>query len=322
MLVNCVVYQDGMKVAEIATDQIHEYLRRPNAFVWVALHDPGAPEFEQMQREFGLHPLAIEDAQQGHQRPKIEEYGEAVFAVLHMIEPTDGQFDVGEVDIFAGPNYVLSMRSHAQKGFQEVRARCEREPELLRQGSGYVLYALMDAVVDRYFPILDRLEDELDAIEQRIFAPAGSPRSNIEALYELKQRLMIMKHAVAPLLEGVSALTGGRVPSLCAGLREYFRDVSDHLQRLNQTADSIRDTIATAISVNLSMITLQESETMKRLAAYAALVAVPTLIAGIYGMNFQHMPELSWSYGYELILLVMAALDGYLFYRLRKAKWL
>ena len=133
---------------------------------------------------------------------------------------------------------------------------------------------------------------------------------------------MIMKHAVAPLLEGVSTLTGGRVPSLCAGLREYFRDVSDHLQRLNQTADSIRDTIATAISVNLSMITLQESETMKRLAAYAALVAIPTLIAGIYGMNFQHMPELSWSYGYELILLVMAALDGYLFYRLRKAKWL
>src|SRR5262249_40566033 len=159
-------------------------------------------------------------------------------------------------------------------------------------------------------------------IEQRIFAPEGSPRSNIEALYALKERLMIMKHAVAPLLEGVSALTGGRVPSLCVGLREYFRDVADHLQRLNQTADSIRDTTATAISVNLSMITLQESETMKRLAAYAAFVAVPTLIAGIYGMNFHEMPELSWRYGYELILLVMAVLDGYLFYRLRKAKWL
>jgi magnesium transporter len=239
-----------------------------------------------------------------------------------MIEPTNGHFQVGEVAIFAGANYVLSMRSHAQKGFQEVRARCEREPELLRQGSGYVLYALIDAVVDRYFPILDRLEDELDAIEQQIFAPEGSPRANIEALYELKQRLMIMKHAVAPLLEGVSTLTGGRVPSMCAGMREYFRDISDHLQRLNQTADSIRDTIATAISVNLSMITLQENETMKRLAAYAALVAVPTMIAGIYGMNFQHMPELAWHYGYELTLLVMAALDGYLFYRLRKAKWL
>jgi len=322
MLINCVVYQDGKKIAEIAADQIHEYLRRPKTFVWVAVQDPAAPELEQMQQEFGLHPLAVEDAQRGHQRPKIEEYGDALFAVLQMIEPTNVQFQVGEVAIFAGANYVLSMRSHAQKGFQDVRARCEREPELLRQGWGYVLYALIDAVVDRYFPILDRLEDELDAIEQQIFAPEGSPRANIEALYELKQRLMIMKHAVAPLLEGVSALTGGRVPSMCAGMREYFRDISDHLLRLNQTADSIRDTIATAISVNLSMITLQENETMKRLAAYAALVAVPTLIAGIYGMNFQHMPELSWHYGYELTLLVMTALDGYLFYRLRKAKWL
>ncbi len=322
MLINCIVYQDGRKIAEIAPEEIHDYLRRPNAFVWVAVHDPAAPELQQLQKEFALHPLAVEDAQRGHQRPKIDEYGDALFAVLHMIEPVNGEFHVGEVAIFAGPNYVLSIRSHAEKGFQEVRARCEHEPELLRQGSGYVLYALMDAVVDRYFPLLDRLEDELDAVEQHLFAPEGSPRANIEALYELKQRLMIMKHAVAPLLEGVAALTGGRVPSLCAGMREYFRDVADHLQRLNQTADSIRETIATAISVNLSMITLQESETMKRLAAYAALVAVPTMIAGIYGMNFQHMPELSWRYGYQVALLVMAALDGYLFYRLRKARWL
>jgi magnesium transporter len=322
MLINCVVYQDGKKIAEIAADQIHEYLRRPKTFVWVAVQDPAAPELEQMQQEFGLHPLAVEDAQRGHQRPKIEEYGDALFAVLQMIEPTNGQFQVGEVAIFAGANYVLSMRSHAQKGFQDVRARCEREPELLRQGSGYVLYALIDAVVDRYFPILDRLEDELDAIEQQIFAPEGSPRANIEALYELKQRLMIMKHAVAPLLEGVSALTGGRVPSMCAGMREYFRDISDHLLRLNQTADSIRDTIATAISVNLSMITLQENETMKRLAAYAALVAVPTLIAGIYGMNFDVMPELRWQYGYPATLGVMAAVDLYVFYRFRRAGWL
>jgi magnesium transporter len=322
MLINCVVYQDGQKIAEIAIDAIHEYLRRPNAFVWVAVQDSAAPELDQLQQEFGLHPLAMEDARRGHQRPKIEEYGDSLFAVLHLIEPRAEQLQVGEVAIFTGPNYVLSVRSHAQKGFQEVRARCEREPELLRQGSGYVLYALMDAVVDRYFPILDQLENELDAIEQRIFAPRGSPRANIEALYELKQRLMVMKHAVAPLLEAVANLTGGRVPSLCAGMREYFRDISDHLQRLNQTIDSIRETLATAISVNLSMITLQESETMKRLAAYAALVAVPTLIAGIYGMNFKSMPELSWRYGYELTLVVMAVLDGYLFYRLRKAKWL
>jgi magnesium transporter len=271
---------------------------------------------------FGLHPLAVEDAQSEHQRPKIEEYGDSLFAILQMVEPANDEFRVGELAIFAGHNYVLSVRNLAQKGFQDVRARSEREPELLRQGPGYILYALIDAVVDRYFPIFELLEDELDAVEGRIFAPEGVPRKNIEDLYALKQRLMVMKHAVAPLLESISNLSGARVPTLCSGITVYFRDVYDHLQRLNQTADSIRDTIATAISVNLSMVTLQENETMKRLAAYAALLAVPTMIAGIYGMNFEHMPELKWRYGYELSLLVMTGLDIYLFFRFKRARWL
>jgi magnesium transporter len=322
MLVSCVVYQQGRKLAEISTSDIHEYLEDSNCFVWVALHDPSAAELDEMQHEFHLHPLAVEDARSGHQRPKIEEYGDCLFVVLHMVEPVQQEFRVGEVAVFTGPNYVLSVRSRAEKGFQEVRARCEHEPELLRQGSGYVLYAIMDAVVDRYFPILELLENDLDAIEQKIFQPESTPGANIAALYALKQRLLIMKHAVAPLLESVSNLSGARVPAICNGIREYFRDVLDHLQRLNQAADSIRDTVATAISVNLSMITLQENETMKRLAAYGALVAVPTMIAGIYGMNFKYMPELEWRYGYELALGAMVAIDGYLFYRLRRSKWL
>jgi magnesium transporter len=275
-----------------------------------------------MQAEFDLHPLAVEDARHGHQRPKIEEYGESLFAVLHIIEQRDGEFRVGELDVFVGQNYVLTVRSHAEQGFHEVRERCEREPELLRHGAGYVLYALLDAVVDRYFPILDELESDLERIEQRIFAADSSPRANIEALYDLKCRLGTIKHAVGPLLEGMSDLSGARVPAICASLREYFRDVYDHLLRLNQSIESIRDTVATAISVNLAMVSLQENETMKRLAAYAALVAVPTMIAGIYGMNFQHMPELDWKYGYGLTIVVMAVTDGYLFYKLRKAKWL
>jgi magnesium transporter len=202
-----------------------------------------------------------------------------------------------------------------------VRARAEREPDLLRNGSGYVLYALMDAVVDRYFPVIDQLEEELDTLEQNIFANTTA-RANIQALYELKQRLMVVKHAVAPLLDGISNLAGTRVPLMCAGMREYFRDVADHLLRLNGMVDSIRDTLATATAVNVSMITLQEGEVMKRLAAYGALVAVPTLIAGIYGMNFQYMPELHWRHGYGVTLGLMAVIDGYLFYRLRKANWL
>jgi magnesium transporter len=322
MLISCAAYQDGKKLGDIEIERISGYLQRPNCFVWVALHDPTAAELNDMQRVFGLHPLAVEDAQVGHERPKIEEYGDSLFAVLHMVEPNQGEFHVGELAIFAGHNYVLSVRNRAQKGFQDVRARCEREPELLRHGPGFILYALMDAVVDRYFPVLELLEDELDSIERRIFAPDGVPRENIEALYALKERLMIMKHAVAPLLEGVSNLSGARVPVLCVGTSLYFRDVYDHLQRLNQTAESIRDTVTTAISVNLSMVTLQENETMKRLAAYAALLAIPTMIAGIYGMNFEYMPELKWRYGYALSLLVMAGLDIFLFFRFKRARWL
>jgi len=225
------------------------------------------------------------------------------------------------VDIFVGRNYILSVRTGAQKGFQEVRTRCESEPELLSRGAGYVLYALMDAVVDRYFPILESIEAELERIEQQIFDNA-SPRSNIEALYTLKQKLMTIRHAVAPLLESVSSLAGARVPIACAGMQDYFRDIYDHLQRLNQTIESVRDSGSTAISVNLSLITLQENETMKSLAAYAALIAIPTLIAGIYGMNFAHMPEIGWRFGYPVALGLMAAIDGYLFWRFRKAKWL
>ena len=322
MLINCAAYEDGKKLGDIEPSQIGAYLKRPNCFVWVALHDATAAEIGEMQRAFRLHPLAVEDAQAGHERPKIEEYGDSLFAVLHVVEAAGTEFRVGELAIFAGVNYVLSVRNGAEKGFQDVRTRSEREPDLLRQGPGYILYALMDAAVDRYFPFLEMLEDELDAIERRIFAPEGVPRENIEALYELKQRLMVMKHAVAPLLEGISNLSGARVPTLCAGMAVYFRDVYDHLQRLNQAADSIRDTVATATSVNLSMVTLQENETMKRLAAYAALLAVPTMIAGIYGMNFEHMPELKWRYGYLFSLLVMAGIDVYLYFRFKRARWL
>ena len=321
MLISCVAYENGRKLADIEPGDIHRYLVKPDSFVWVALLEPDARSLELMQAEFNLHPLAVEDARHGHQRPKIEEYGDLLFAVLHMIEPADGELRVGEVAIFVGRNYILSVRSGAEKGFQEVRARAEQEPELLSRGPGYVLYALMDAVVDRYFPLLDALETELERIEEQIFAEV-SPRANIEALYGLKQKLMVFRHAVRPLLESLGDISGARVPVVCAGMREYFRDVSDHLQRLDQTIESIRETVSTAISVNLSMINLQENATMKRLAAYAALIAVPTMIVGVYGMNFEYMPELHWRYGYALVLGIMAAVDGYIFYRLRRSGWL
>jgi magnesium transporter len=321
MLVNSVAYRDGKKIADITRDEISTYLDRNDCIVWVAVRDPEPHELDLLEEEFKLHPLAIEDARHGHQRPKFEEYGDSLFFVMHMIEPDGDELRVGEVEVFVAKNYVLSVRSRSERNFADVRARCEREPELLQHGTGYILYALMDAVVDRYFPILDSIETQLENIEDRIFA-GTSPKANIEALYGIKQDLVTLKHATAPLLEAVGKLHGGRVPHLCAGLGDYFRDVSDHLGRINQSIDAARDMITTAISVNLSLITLQENEVTKRLAGYAALVAVPTLIAGIYGMNFDHMPELRWQWGYPLSLAAMVIIDGYLFWRFRKAKWL
>lgn len=321
MLVNCSAYEDGRKLADVPVDKISEYLRRPGCFVWVALYDAAASELEAMQREFDLHELAVDDARHGHERPKVEEYGDSLFVVLHTIELGPDGLSAGEVSIFVGRNYVVTVRSRTQRGFADVRARCEREPGLLRSGAGYVLYALMDAVVDRYFPVLDALESELESLEDQIFT-RGSGRASVEALYTLKQKLMTLKHAVGPLHEAAGKLYGGRVPEVCAGLQDYFRDVYDHLLRINQTIDSIRDMATTAMSVHLSLVTMQENETTKRLAAYAALVAVPTMIAGVYGMNFEQMPELRWAFGYPVALLVMAVIDGYLFWRFRRAGWL
>jgi len=321
MLVNCVAYQDGHKLADIPKDAISEYVKRPECFVWVALKDPTPEELEEMAREFDLHDLAVEDARHGHQRPKIEEYGNSLFCVLHVVELHGDDVEVGEIDIFVGPNYILSVRQRTQHGFGEVRARAEGEPELLKNGSGFVFYALMDNVVDRYFPVVDALEVELEKIEERIFA-GDSAKANIQALYALKHKGMVIRHAVEPLIEAVHKLYGGRVPQVCSGTQEYFRDVYDHLLRVSQQLDGLRDMVITAMQVNLSMISLSENEVTKRLAAYAALVAVPTMVAGIYGMNFKNMPELDWVFGYPMSIAIMIGIDAYLWVKFRRTGWL
>lgn len=321
MLINCVAYQEGKKLCSIPVEDISEYLKISDCFVWVALKDSNLEELAQMQHEFGLHELAVEDAQVGHQRPKIEEYGDSLFAVMHTVEMVDGEINIGEVDVFVGENYVLSTRNRTHQGFLGVRARCEREPHHLKQGPAFVFYALMDAVVDRYFPVVVALETELEIIEEQIFTK-GSQRANIERLYELKRKVTTLKHAVAPLMEAVSKLDGGRVPPIVSNTKDYFRDVHDHLYRINTSIDSIRDTISTAIQVNLSMVSIDESEVNKRLAAWAAIFAVATAFVGVWGMNFEHMPELKWKYGYPVSLVVVGIICSYLYYRFRKSGWL
>lgn len=321
MLINCVAYQDGNKLSDISIEEISDYLQRPNCFVWVALQDAEPAELEKMQQEFKLHELAVEDAQHGHQRPKIEEYADSLFAVVKTAEIIDKELHIGELDIFVGTNYVLSVRNRSRQGFLGVRARCEREPHQLRKGPAFVLYALMDAVVDRYFPVVEALENELETIEGKIF-DQGTQRSNIERLYELKRDVVMLKHIVEPLMEAVGKLYGGRVPILCESTRDYFRDIGDHLHRINGLADAIRETITTAIQVNLSMVTIEESEVNKRLAAWAAIFAVATAFFGLWGMNFRFMPELNWKYGYPVSIALVASVCGYLYYRFKKSGWL
>jgi magnesium transporter len=320
MLVNCAAYQEGKKLADIQVEDIKKYVSRPECFVWVALKDPGPGELSAMQKEFDLHELAVEDARHGHQRPKIEEYGDSLFAVLHNVQFAD-ELKVGEVDLFVGRNYLLSVRNQAEPGFREVRARCEREPELLKYGAGFVFYALIDAVVDRYFPVLDAIEDEFEKFEGQIFS-GKSLRANIEGLYYTRQKLTTLQHAVVPLLEAVGKLYGGRVPQVCSGLQDYYRDVYDHLVRISQGINSQRDTVTTAIQVSVAMITFAETEVTKRLAAWGALIAVPTFIASVYGMNFKNMPELDYTFGYPVVLGVMLAINVLLFWRFRLARWL
>ena len=323
MLISCVAYQEGRKLADIPVEDISEYVSHKDCFVWVALFEPTPGELDEMAQEFSLHPLAVEDARTGHQRPKIEEYGDSLFAVLHTVERDQktAEPSIGEVDVFVGPNYILSVRHRTRICFAAVRTRAEHEPELLRHGAGFVFYALIDNVVDRYFPVLDDLETRLEGAEEQLFTSTSSAKK-IENLYALKRELMTLKHMVSPLMEGVGKLYGGRVPQLCVGTQEYFRDVYDHLARINNSIDSIRDTLATAIQVNLGMINLSETEVTKKLAAWAAIIAIPTLIAGIYGMNFKNMPEYEWAFGYPIALGVMLGFDLVLYFWFKKIRWL
>ena len=321
MLINCSAYQEGKKIADMPVPDISDYLAMPNTFVWVALRDPSAEELKVMQEEFGLHELAVEDAMRGNQRPKVEEYADTLFVVVKTVEPAGDDYQVGEVDIFVGLNFVLSSRRGSSQDFLGVRARSEREPQLLKMGPSFVLYALLDAVVDRYFPLAEALESELEKIEERIFI-RGSQRRNIERLYSLKSKVLALRHAVTPLMEAVGKLYGGRVPAMFLGAEEYFRDVHDHVVRLNGILDNIRDTINTAIQVNLSMTAIEEGEVNKKLAAWAAIFATFTAFAGIWGMNFEFMPELKSPWGYPMALGLMFGCTGYMYWRFRKSGWL
>jgi magnesium transporter len=321
MLINCVAYQNGVKLADLAVEELSDYLDRNDCFVWVALRDTTDDELDQMQEEFRLHDLAVEDARHGHQRPKIEEYGDTLFVVMHLVVIDGAELSAGEISIFVERNFVLSIRNRSKQSFPGVRERCQRQPELLRLGSGFVFYALMDAVVDRYFPVIDDLESQLESIEERLFDKGGA-LANIAQLYELKRKVMILKHAVMPLMEATGKLYRGRVPPVCTSTQEYFRDVYDHLVRINSTIDAMRDTISTAIMVSQSTVSIEQNAINKQLAAWAAIYAIATVFTGIWGMNFRLMPELQWEYGYPVAMFIIIVVCGILYRHFKRSDWL
>lgn len=324
MVVNCAVYEDGRRVRNIPIEEISEVLTVPGQFVWVGLHEPDEPLLRQIQQEFGLHDLAVEDALRAHQRPKLEEYGDGLFVVLRTarLEPSgDGHIQLGETHVFAGPRYLVSIRHGASSPYGDVRNRCETTPHLLKKGPGFVLYALMDFIVDNYFPIVDQLEDRLDTIEEEIFS--GRPdRAAIEQVYELKRDLLAGKRAVSPLVDICNRLTRFDLATIPEDTRPYFRDVYDHTIRINEAVDTLRELVTSALEAKLSLISVEQSDITKQLAAWAAIIAVPTMIAGIYGMNFEFMPELRWRYGYLAAVAVMFGACGLLHWRFKRAGWL
>ena len=321
-VVKCASYTDeGQKVGDVPIEDVSEILKIPGQFVWIGLHEPDEALLRKIQEEFGLHDLAVEDAARAHQRPKLEEYGDSIFVVLRTVQCVDGATRFGETHIFVGPRYVVTVRHGHSPSYAEVRARAEKSPRLLAKGPGFVLYAIMDFVVDHYFPVVDACEDRLEALEGSVFAD-GVTRMVTQEIYDLKRELVTLKRAVAPLMEVCNRLVRYDVGLVPEEVRLYFRDVYDHVIRINETVDNLRELLTSALEANLSLVSVRQNEVMKQLAAWAAILAVPTAIAGIYGMNFEFMPELHSHWGYPLTLAVIVAISGGLYVRFRKIGWL
>ena len=322
-VIACAAYANGRRVGDVAIPDISEVLAQPDRFVWIGLHEPDPELLREIQREFGLHDLAIEDALKAHQRPKLERYGDSLFVVLRTahVDPAADGVELGETHVFVGPRYVVSVRHGVSAPLAEVRARCEATPALLAKGPGFVLYALMDFVADQFFPLVVALEDKLEALEDAIFRERFT-RETTERIYRLKRDLLEVKRAVSPLVDICNRLTRADVELIHEDTRVYFRDVYDHAIRLNEMVDMLRELLTTALEANLSLISVAQNEAMKRLAGWAAIIAVPTMIAGVYGMNFKFMPELDSPFGYPLALGAMLGVCAYLYYRFKRSGWL
>jgi magnesium transporter len=319
-VINCVAYAEGKRRAEVDLAQACPADAAGN-FIWVGLHEPDKELLRTVQQRFNLHDLAIEDALLAHQRPKLEVYGDSVFVALRTAQLVDKKIQFGETHIFAGRGFVVTVRHGSTTAYKDVRARCENAPKMLAMGESFVVYSIIDFIVDNYFPVLHELEAEADALEEEVFAHRSDP-TDVERIYELRHELLLLRRAVQPLQEVCNRIMRYDVPLIDHAMNDYFRDIQDHVIRVVEGIDNLRDLLNAALEANLLLVSLAQNQVTKKLTGWAAILSIPLAIASIYGMNFKWMPELELPYGYPTVMAVMFTLCGFLFYRFRRAGWL
>jgi magnesium transporter len=323
VIVDCAVYEGGRRRdGHLRLEDAFEAAHEPGAFVWIGLHEPSESELDAVRREFDLHELAVEDAIKAHQRPKLEVYGDTLFVVLktaRYVDP-DEVIEFGEILIFMGPDFIITVRHGEASELHGVRTRMEENTELLRSGPGAVLHAVIDKVVDDYMPALEGLEEDVNEVERDVFS---TDRSNpAERIYKLQREVQEFNQATSSLVDPVDRLARGNYEVVHGEVRTYFRDVYDHLVRVHEQLDTAHGLLSGALQANLAQVTVRQNEDVRKISAIVAILAAPTMIAGIYGMNFEHMPELTWTFGYPLVIGVMLVICFSLYRYFKNAGWL
>jgi magnesium transporter len=323
VIVDCAVYEQGRRLErtkEMAG--VRAEAARVGGFAWVGLVEPTIEEFDAVRREFDLHELAVEDAVRAHQRPKLEIYDDTLFLVVKTVRYLGHEevVDVGEVMIFVGPEFVITVRHRDAGGLGDVRERLERQPELLQLGPGAALHAIVDRIVDEYEPVALAVREDIEEVEDDVFSPGAT--NPVERIYKLRREVVEFSRVTGPLRPALEALSAPGVPNVDASLLPYFRDVADHVARVNDQLEGFETLLGGVLQANLTQVSVRQNEDMRRISAWVAIIAVPTAVAGIYGMNFEYMPELDWRYGYPAVLLVILVACLVLFWRFRRAGWL
>ena len=323
MIVDCAVYGDGQRLERSReVDGLRAEAAAIGGFAWVGLVEPTGREFDAVRREFELHELAVEDAIKAHQRPKLEVYGDTLFLVIKTVRylEEEERIDIGEVLVFTGPEFLVTVRHGEAGGLGDVREHLERQPELLALGPGAALHAIVDRIVDTYEPVAAGLRDDIDEVEAEVFSPHGS--NPVERIYRLRRQVIDFGRAASPLRPALQHVTVEPLPNIDRELVPYFRDVADHVARIGDQIDGFGALLNGVLQANLTQVSVRQNEDMRRISAWVAIIAVPTAVAGVYGMNFEHMPELGWRYGYPAVLLLILTLCVGLYVRFRRVGWL